>query len=222
MARTYRQSSDDLQIKWKHRRYYFDVIPREILRRPVENKVITHAMYWDNKDREEHSVKATLSVKGSTVVLDYIGMNHEDSEVVQGKVIIRFTSSSRSEVKQIDWQDPNGNIEENVAESNWHLLGEVREGERYLAEAKRLRRNPALVKQRKRKDNFTCQACGYKKKIANISIVDCHHLRVLSETGKTRTSINDLITLCPNCHRIAHSSNPPLTVSKIKKMLTIS
>ncbi|MDY4841247.1 MAG: HNH endonuclease [Alphaproteobacteria bacterium] len=63
-------------------------------------------------------------------------------------------------------------------------------------------RNQKLVLERKEKDNFTCQACGF---YYNNKIVECHHLVPLSDSKLTYNSIDDLITLCPNCHALAHS-----------------
>lgn len=63
-------------------------------------------------------------------------------------------------------------------------------------------RNQKLIIARKEKDNFTCQACGF---YYNNKIVECHHLVPLSDSEVIYNSIEDLITLCPNCHALAHS-----------------
>lgn len=63
-------------------------------------------------------------------------------------------------------------------------------------------RNQELIIARKEKDNFTCQACGF---YYNNKIVECHHLIPLSDSEVIYNSIEDLITLCPNCHALAHS-----------------
>lgn len=78
---------------------------------------------------------------------------------------------------------------------------EAIEGE--LVERKLLcyKRNTAVVKARKELDNYTCQKCGfwYEKKI-----VECHHIRPISMAGVSKVTLNDLITLCPTCHRLVH------------------
>ena len=66
-------------------------------------------------------------------------------------------------------------------------------------------RNTKLILERKIKDNFTCQACGFSY---NKKIVECHHLKPLADNTNTYNSIDDLITLCPNCHALAHSLLP--------------
>lgn len=83
-------------------------------------------------------------------------------------------------------------------------------------------RDPLIAEKRKQKDNFTCQACGFYKKISeNHFIIDVHHLNPISQSnGEVFTAIDDLICLCPNCHRIAHSGKmKPLTVEEILKFL---
>lgn len=63
-------------------------------------------------------------------------------------------------------------------------------------------RNQKLILNRKKIDNFTCQSCGFHYKDR---IVEGHHLIPLSSVQIIYNSINDLVTLCPNCHALAHS-----------------
>lgn len=62
-------------------------------------------------------------------------------------------------------------------------------------------RNAKLILDRKVRDSFTCQACGFHY---NDKVVECHHLNPLSEKDTLYSSINELITLCPTCHSLAH------------------
>jgi len=223
MERKLRSEENALQIKWNKKDYYFDFIPSEHFDEPCNDKIISHSMYWSADDIEEEEVEAKLTVYENIVVLDYIDVNSSELSLDEGKLIIRFSNEYRREVVQMDWEDPDGTVTENAAESNWDLLCEVREGEKYLSEAKRISRNAEIVKSRKHKDNYACQACGYKLKIGKTYIIDCHHLESISQSnGHAITSIDDLVSLCPNCHRIAHSSTPPLDVKEIKEMLTSS
>jgi predicted HNH restriction endonuclease len=66
----------------------------------------------------------------------------------------------------------------------------------------RLHRSSKLVAEVKKRDRYACRACEFNFKN---QIVHVHHLDPLSEReepGKTR--MEDLITLCPNCHYLAH------------------
>ena len=76
------------------------------------------------------------------------------------------------------------------------------EGEKKEVTGYRILRSTKLVADRKAKDHYTCQACGFN---FNNQIVHVHHLDPLSEyKHPQKTTIEDLITLCPNCHYIAH------------------
>lgn len=63
-------------------------------------------------------------------------------------------------------------------------------------------RNQKIVKAIKERDGYTCKGCGFN---FHNKIVEAHHLTPISnsEEGK-QVKTNDLITLCPNCHAIAH------------------
>ena len=91
---------------------------------------------------------------------------------------------------------------------------EIYEGE--LKERKFLSRtrNKSNVNKCKAGDNYTCQGCGFNYKN---KIVECHHLEPLSMTGESIVTIDMLITLCPNCHRLAHlllNDNPKFNTIK--------
>lgn len=63
-------------------------------------------------------------------------------------------------------------------------------------------RSSKLVAKVKKRDGHSCKACGFH--FMN-EIVHVHHLDPLSERLKPeKTREKDLITLCPNCHYMAH------------------
>lgn len=80
-------------------------------------------------------------------------------------------------------------------------------------------RNQKIAKQRKALDKYVCQVCGFSLTIGGNSIIECHHLYPLSESLETETTIDDLVSLCPTCHRIAHLRRPPYTPQQIIEVL---
>ncbi|MGN7503564.1 MAG: HNH endonuclease [Alphaproteobacteria bacterium] len=78
---------------------------------------------------------------------------------------------------------------------------QILEGEIIEKKIMLYKRNQSVTQRCKKRDLYTCQGCSFHY---NNSIVECHHLKPLSMTQETTTNINDLITLCPNCHRISH------------------
>lgn len=80
-------------------------------------------------------------------------------------------------------------------------------------------RNANLAAMRKVRDRFTCQACNFKLQLDDRFVIEVHHLQPLSATGETETSIEQLISLCPTCHRIAHLRSTPYRLEEIREIL---
>lgn len=99
-------------------------------------------------------------------------------------------------------QQTNASITDEVnCESTSLELSEL-EGQRRSTTAYRIYRSATIVADVKKRDKFTCQACNFhfKKQIVHV-----HHLDPLSERLTPReTTLEDLVTLCPNCHYLAH------------------
>lgn len=64
------------------------------------------------------------------------------------------------------------------------------------------KRNQEIIKLVKERDNYTCQACGF---YYNNKIVEAHHLTpISSKDTEYLVRLEHLVTLCPNCHALAH------------------
>ncbi|MGY5797050.1 HNH endonuclease [Rheinheimera faecalis] len=83
----------------------------------------------------------------------------------------------------------------------------------------KLKRNKQLADECKKRDSFTCQACGFKLSVNGKYAIECHHKFPLSESGKTTTKLSDLISLCPTCHRLTHLRQPALSIIELKRLL---
>jgi 5-methylcytosine-specific restriction endonuclease McrA len=93
----------------------------------------------------------------------------------------------------------------------------VTEGAERLREDKYLSRNKALMNECKKRDDYACQACDTKIKINNRYIIDCHHTIPLAKNGERVIELAELVSLCPNCHRIAHTRSPtPYDINEIR------
>ena len=90
---------------------------------------------------------------------------------------------------------------------------------------KRRERNPRNRLLCIRLHGEACGACGLepRKRYGEFgSIVEVHHLEPLAnlKAPKPYDPATDLIPLCPNCHRVAHTRRPePWTVDDIRSML---
>ncbi len=79
-------------------------------------------------------------------------------------------------------------------------------------------RNATLAIKRKKLDNYTCQVCGFKLEVDGKFVIEVHHCDSLADTGETITSIEQLVSLCPTCHRIAHLRSTPYSIEEIREL----
>ncbi len=78
------------------------------------------------------------------------------------------------------------------------------------------KRNQKIVEDRKKKDDYSCQVCNFKLQVNGKYIIECHHLIPIGGGSRRITNLNDLISLCPTCHRIAHTRIPPYSTEELK------
>lgn len=86
---------------------------------------------------------------------------------------------------------------EEISDSDKKLV----EGELVEKKVMLYKRNQKSTKLCKERDKFTCQGCGFHYQD---SIVECHHIKPLSMLKENVVDIENLVTLCPTCHRLAH------------------
>jgi 5-methylcytosine-specific restriction protein A len=78
----------------------------------------------------------------------------------------------------------------------------------------------AVAKLCKETANYTCATCNFQMKIGTQFIIECHHLTPFSSLQSEHAiKLKDLVALCPTCHRIAHTEDPPLSLKKIRYQL---
>ena len=80
-------------------------------------------------------------------------------------------------------------------------------------------RNREIVEKRKAMDEYTCQVCGFYFEIDGKKVIECHHIYPLSEGEERVTRIEDLISVCPTCHRIIHLRKPPFSILEVKQLI---
>lgn len=97
-------------------------------------------------------------------------------------------------------------------ESARAIEGYKQDQQLYVAE-----RDRTLAMARKERDGFTCQACGFRFSVGGKHLIECHHLHPIS-LGKRETRIEDLVSLCPNCHRMAHMREPIYSLDELKQL----
>lgn len=84
-------------------------------------------------------------------------------------------------------------------------------------------RNRTLVDAARARDGCRCQSCGYLNRIQGRYIIEVHHLYPLGATETAVvTRVEDLVCLCPNCHRSAHTrKEAPLTLDELRDLAAV-
>jgi predicted HNH restriction endonuclease len=100
----------------------------------------------------------------------------------------------------------------------------VLEGEIYVQETAFRRRNAALIQAKKANSDYCCEICGFSfektyGKIGREHII-AHHIKPLSRQSKpSKTTLEDIILLCANCHAMVHAKNPPIMPHELRRLL---
>lgn len=118
-------------------------------------------------------------------------------------------------------------LSENISEFDGVWVNDIaaEEGETvYVKRQTRIRDN-RLRKKCLEQKGHVCAVCGfdgakYYGKNFN-EIIEVHHLNPVS-AGKRKTTPDDLVPVCPNCHRALHSKQgkEPYTVQELKKIIS--
>jgi 5-methylcytosine-specific restriction endonuclease McrA len=114
---------------------------------------------------------------------------------------------------------------EQVEKNGPNAHEEYAEGQRRRREVSFFARNPKLAETAKARDQYRCQICQFdfemKYGLVGRHYIECHHLNPLSERPKEawteilKTNLNDVVSVCSNCHRMLHRRRPAYTVDEI-------
>lgn len=97
------------------------------------------------------------------------------------------------------------------------------EGARVDVVQSRPERNPAVRAACLKAHGFACVVCGidFGKRYGAIGegFIHVHHLRPLAKGERMVDPVTDLRPLCPNCHAMVHTKDPPLSIDELKEAL---
>ena len=88
----------------------------------------------------------------------------------------------------------------------------------------RSQRNRAIRDQCAKRDNYTCQVCGFNfEKVygeRGKKFIEVHHKNPMANfDGKHEIELKDLISLCSNCHSMVHYGGEFLDIDELRKTL---
>lgn len=90
----------------------------------------------------------------------------------------------------------------------------------------RRERSGYLAVQCKARDDYRCQVCSMSfaktyGKVLGLAFAEAHHIRPLGQQGdKVKTKLEDLVTVCANCHRMLHRMvGKPKDIEKLRSIV---
>jgi len=105
--------------------------------------------------------------------------------------------------------------------SNEHV--EILEGGTTVRKIISRKRSQKIRKEALLTHGTSCKACEmsfFERYIGlKIECIELHHINPISK-GVRSSSINDLVPLCPNCHRVAHTTIPPMPLKTLRSKIT--
>lgn len=121
------------------------------------------------------------------------------------------------------WSRDGGQLEQEA------FSGGFSEGEKKERIHMRRERNRKLVELAKsqfigKHGRLFCEACGFNAHLSYgidpDKLIEAHHKVAVSELeAGSYTRVEDLIMLCPNCHRVVHHRRPWLSVDELKALI---
>ena len=90
---------------------------------------------------------------------------------------------------------------------------EFTEGGRKELVLSKAERDPAVRKAALRHYGLKCMACDFSPRVE--SQLDVHHIDPIAE-GERKTRLEDVVVVCANCHRLAHSTRPPKRLEALR------
>ena len=89
------------------------------------------------------------------------------------------------------------------------------EGGRTEVTLSKAERDPAVRRKALSHYGRNCMACKFIPRTDGQ--LDVHHLDPIAE-GQRQTKLDDVVVLCANCHRLAHSTKPPVSLAELQLM----
>lgn len=124
---------------------------------------------------------------------------------------IQSVKTTSAFINEIEIIDPNLTVTE----------GKLRLVSHYARE-----RNPEIVRSKKQQavanETLFCEICTFSFRARyDVDFIECHHRTPISQTGETKTRLEDLALVCANCHRMLHKKidGKFLSIEELKSRL---
>lgn len=196
---------------------------------------------------KEAVVKALQQLNGHAYLKDiYIVFEeiYDKALVSSWKAVVRATlERSSSDSNIYDGVDDLFYSVEGIGNGHWGLRNfnqtesveltqeddEFSEGKILLKKHLQRERNIKLIELAKKKfmekhGSLYCEVCGFNFETIygelGKNFIEAHHIKPVSQmTENEKTSIDDIVMVCSNCHSMIHRKKPWLTIDKIKSIV---
>lgn len=183
-----------------------------------------HAYYKDIYDKFSQIYEGNLSKTWKKSIQSVIERHSSHSSVYKGGDDLFEPIDG---IGQGHWGLKNFNQEESVELTQED--DEFSEGKILLKKHLQRERNVKLIELSKKKfikkhGHLYCEVCGFdfEKTYGDLGkkFIEAHHVKPVSEMAENeKTSIDDIVMVCSNCHSMIHRKKPWLTVDRIKEIL---
>lgn len=211
------------QWSWAKKFFRIDIGEFTLIENPIELSSFTfthditlrHEIVEDNPPNYPFQIKTYKDPKFT-----------RDSQVTlkQGKYLSTCSNKLLTLLEECSGIEKSNESSDRKSQQNEYQEGKRKERETYF-----FTRNPALVREAKKRHGYKCQACDFefKDKYGDFGkdYIECHHENVLSErpekdwSNDIMTSIDDIKVLCSNCHRMIHHKRPALSFEELLQLL---
>ncbi len=137
---------------------------------------------------------------------------------------IEVGNSQRFTIEALTEEDVNKITSKQKSASKSNKKAFAEEGAEYNAYAKFRKRNREIIEIKKSESNGHCEVCDfnyshYYKGLFKNHLV-AHHLKPIGSRKVPKiTKLEDLALLCSNCHTAIHSTNPPMSLNKLRNKI---
>lgn len=93
----------------------------------------------------------------------------------------------------------------------------------------RVRERSAVLRRMKKEQvrvqtgRLVCEVCGfdYEERYGPLGedFIECHHAMPLADGEDRETTLDDLVLLCANCHRMIHGTSPMFSPDELREQL---
>ena len=182
-----------------------------------------HAYLKDIYNLVEKIYDKKLGKNWKAVVRATLETNSSDSEAFNGKDLFYSVEG----LGNGHWGLRNFNQTESIELTQED--DEFSEGKILLRKHLQRERNVKLIELSKKKfieqnGHLYCEVCGFdfEKTYGELGVkfIEAHHIKPVSQMAENeKTSIDDIVMVCSNCHSMIHRKKPWLTIDKMKSII---